>query len=46
MTDSHATLPPHPIGTLVIVGIYGALFVLGWLAFYVFVYLARGPVTS
>jgi hypothetical protein len=35
----------HPIGTLAIVGIYGLLFVAGWLLVYVYVYLSRGPVT-
>jgi hypothetical protein len=36
----------HPIGTLAIVGAYGALFVLGWLLVYFFLYLPRGPVTQ
>jgi hypothetical protein len=35
----------HPIGTLAIVGVYGVLFAVGWLLVYVYVYLARGPVT-
>lgn len=35
----------HPIGTLVFIGAYGLLFVLGWLAVYVFVFLERGRVT-
>jgi hypothetical protein len=35
----------HPRGTLAVVGAYGVLFVLGWVAIYVWVYLARGPVT-
>lgn len=35
----------HPVGTLVIVGIYGVLFLAGWLAVYVYVYLSRGAVT-
>ena len=35
----------HPVGTLVIVGIYGAMFLAGWLAVYVYVYLSRGAVT-
>jgi hypothetical protein len=37
--------PKHPIGTLAIVGVYGLLFVLGWLAVYYFVFLPRGAVT-
>lgn len=35
----------HPRGTLAVVALFGALFALGWLAVYVGVYLARGPVT-
>jgi hypothetical protein len=35
----------HPVGTLAIVGIYGGLFAVGWVLVYVYVYLARGPVT-
>jgi hypothetical protein len=37
--------PSHPVGTLVIVGLYGALFAVGWLAVYAWVYIARGAVT-
>jgi hypothetical protein len=36
----------HPIGTLAIVGAYGALFAIGWLLVYFFLYLPRGPVTQ
>jgi hypothetical protein len=32
----------HPRGTLAIVIVFGALFVLGWLAMYVFLFLQRG----
>jgi hypothetical protein len=35
----------HPIGTLAIVGVYGALFALGWLVVYFFIYVPRGAVT-
>lgn len=35
----------HPIGTLVIVAAYGLLFLAGWIALYVFVFLPRGRVT-
>jgi hypothetical protein len=35
----------HPSGTLVIVLIYALLFVGGWIAMYVFVFLSRGRVT-
>ena len=36
----------HPKGTLAIVGVYGILFLLGWLFVYFFVFLPRGPVTQ
>lgn len=32
----------HPKGTLAVVALYGFLFVLGWLALYVFEFLPRG----
>ncbi len=35
----------HPRGTLALVGLYGLLFVVGWLAFFFLVYLPRGAVT-
>jgi hypothetical protein len=35
----------HPRGTLLLVGLYGVLFAVSWLAVYVFVYLHRGGVT-
>jgi hypothetical protein len=35
----------HPAGTLAIVAIYALLFVGGWLAMYLFVFLSRGHVT-
>jgi hypothetical protein len=35
----------HPSGTLAIVAIYAFLFVGGWLAMYLFVFLSRGHVT-
>jgi hypothetical protein len=35
----------HPTGTLAIVIIYAALFVGGWVAMYLFVFLSRGHVT-
>jgi hypothetical protein len=49
MSAAPETPPPterHPRGTLALVGAYGVLFVLGWFAIYVFIYLARGPVTQ
>ncbi len=45
MPDQPPELPEHPIGTFAFVGLYAVLFVLGWLAIYVFIYLARQPVT-
>jgi hypothetical protein len=45
MTQPDPKTPQHPIGTLAIVGVYGLLFVLGWLAVYYFVFLPRGAVT-
>ena len=35
----------HPSGTLAIVAVYALLFVGGWIAMYVFVFLSRGHVT-
>ncbi len=45
MPDLDLEARRHPVGTLVIVGIYGLLFVAGWLVVYVYIYLSRGPVT-
>jgi hypothetical protein len=45
MSDPDRASHQHPIGTLVIVGLYGLLFVLGWLAVYVYVFVSRGGVT-
>ncbi len=33
----------HPRGTLAIVGLYGLLFLIGWLIMYFFVFIPRGP---
>ena len=35
----------HPRGTLLLVGLFGVVFVASWFAVYVFVYLQRGGVT-
>jgi len=45
MTDKPPSLEEHPKGTLFLVGLYGLLFVLGWFAMYLFIYLRRGGVT-
>lgn len=45
MTDMRPSLEEHPKGTLFLVALYGLLFVLGWFAIYVLVYLRRGGVT-
>jgi hypothetical protein len=36
----------HPRGTLAIIALYAALFVAGWFAIYIGIYLARGPITQ
>lgn len=45
MTGQRPDLGDHPRGTLAIVGLYGVLFAVGWVAFFFFVYLPRGAVT-
>ncbi len=45
MPSRQPDLGDHPKGTLAIVGLYGLLFVVGWLAFFFFLYLPRGAVT-
>lgn len=45
MTDQQPGGSGHPKGTLAIVAVYGLLFVLGWLALYLFVFVPRGAVT-
>lgn len=40
-----ANADSHPVGTLAVVAIYALLFVGGWIAMYVFVFLSRGHVT-
>jgi hypothetical protein len=45
MPDLDRHTVQHPIGTLVIVGIYGLLFLAGWLGVYFLVYASRGVVT-
>jgi hypothetical protein len=48
MSDPTPSSPPatrHPIGTLAIVGVYGLLFALGWLAVWFLLFRARGAVT-
>jgi hypothetical protein len=44
VTQAPTPPPRHPIGTLLIVGVYGLLFVLGWLAVYFLIFRARGAV--
>ena len=41
-TPSHSE---HPRGTLLLMGLYGLLFVVGWFAVYFLMYLPRGGVT-
>jgi hypothetical protein len=40
-----ADFPKHPIGTFAFVGAYAVVFVLLWFAIYVYIFLARQPVT-
>lgn len=37
--------PKHPTGTLAFVGTYAVIFVVLWYAIYLFIFLARQPVT-
>mgnify|MGYP001620003566 CR=1 FL=1 len=45
MTDQQPGGSHNPKGTIAIVAVYGLLFVLGWLALYLFVFVPRGAVT-
>lgn len=45
MTQDRPQQSEHPRGTLFLVGLYGVLFIVGWFAMYVLVYLRRGGVT-
>lgn len=45
MSDQHPDVGKHPRGTLAVVGLYGVLFVVCWLAMFLLVYLPRGAVT-
>lgn len=45
MSDHKDDLGKHPRGTLAVVGLYGLLLLVGWLAVFFFIYLPRGAVT-
>jgi hypothetical protein len=45
MSDLEPETYHHPVGTLAIVGVYGVLFVIGWLVVFFYVYVSRGAVT-
>lgn len=45
MAEHHPSHSAHPKGTLFLIGLYGALFAVGWFAVYLLVYLRRGGVT-
>lgn len=45
MEGKEPDLGKHPRGTLALVGLYGLIFVLGWLAIFFLVYVPRGAVT-
>ena len=45
MSDQHCDIGKHPRGTLALVGLYGLVFLIGWLAVFLLIYLPRGAVT-
>jgi hypothetical protein len=45
MPDLPHDFPKHPIGTFAFVGAYAVIFVALWYAIYLFIFLARQPVT-
>ncbi len=45
MAQENPLQTEHPKGTLFLMALYGLLFVVGWFAVYLFVYLRRGGVT-
>ena len=45
MSEMPPGLPKHPIGTFAFVGAYAVLFVVAWFAIYIYIFLARQPVT-
>ncbi len=45
MSDQPPEVGKHPRGTMALVALYGVLFVIGWLAIFLLIYLPRGAVT-
>ncbi|MFQ6045248.1 MAG: cytochrome c oxidase subunit 2A [Gemmatimonadales bacterium] len=45
MTDNAPDTEKHPRGTLAVVGLYGLLLLVGWLLFFLLIYLPRGAVS-
>ncbi len=45
MSDESGRMDGHPKGTLLLIGLYGVLFAVGWFAIYFLVYLRRGGMT-
>jgi hypothetical protein len=45
MSEAPPDLGKHPRGTLAVVGLYAVIYVVGWFAIYLYIYLARGAVT-
>lgn len=45
MSEMPPNLPKHPIGTFAFVGAYAVIFVVLWFAIYLFIFMARQPVT-
>jgi hypothetical protein len=43
MKEKYLTGSNHPRGTIAIIAIYGALFLVGWAVLYFLVYVPRGP---
>ncbi|MDH5643539.1 MAG: hypothetical protein OEY63_04995 [Gemmatimonadota bacterium] len=44
MSEQEHDVGKHPKGTIAVIALYGVLFVLGWLAVFVLIYLPRGAV--
>ncbi|HJU66038.1 MAG TPA: hypothetical protein VJ596_10185 [Gemmatimonadaceae bacterium] len=45
MSEMPPDLPKHPVGTFAFVGAYAVVFVALWFAIYIFIFMAREPVT-
>ena len=45
MPELPRDFPKHPIGTFAFVGAYAVIFVVLWYVIYLFIFMARQPVT-